>query len=132
LRVLRPGGRLLTVDRNRVDGGRNIWGDLDAEIVRRLGRTQPVLTSGYERLARLAEGQGWRRVGIVTATPWRDPRTLRQAIDNTRRRVFGWDGTEEEWERVVEPLLVEWSGRPDLDDVEIFEQGHEILVLERP
>lgn len=131
-RVLRPGGRLLSLDRNRVDGGRNLWGELDAEIARRLGRSRPVLTSGYERLGQLAESQGLRHLGIVTVSPWRDPRTLRQAIENTRQRVFGWDGTEAEWDRVVEPLLAEWATRPDLDDVVVFEQGHQVLVLERP
>jgi SAM-dependent methyltransferase len=131
-RVLRPGGRLLTLDRNRVDGGGDAWGELDAEIGRRLGRSRPLLTSGYERLGRLAESQGLRKLGIVTVCPWRDPRTLRQAIENTRHRVFGWDGTEDEWDRVIEPLLAAWSVRPDLDDVLIFEQGHQVLVLERP
>jgi ubiquinone/menaquinone biosynthesis C-methylase UbiE len=131
-RVLRPGGRLLTMDRNRVDGGGDVWGELDAEIGRRLGRSRPVLNSGYERLGQLAESQGLRKLGIVTVRPWRDPRTLRQAIENTRQRVFGWDGTEDEWDRVIEPLLAAWSARPDLDDVVIFEQGHQVLVLERP
>lgn len=132
-RVLRPGGRLLSMDRNRVDGGDgDIWGELHAEIARRLGRRQPVPSSGYERLGRLAEGQGLRKVGIVHVAPWRDPRTLRQAIENARQRVFGWDGTEEEWNRVVDPLLTEWLTRSDLDDVVVFEQGHEVLVLERP
>jgi ubiquinone/menaquinone biosynthesis C-methylase UbiE len=131
-RVLRPGGRLLTLDRNRIDGGGNVWGELDAEIARRLDRSRPVLTSGYEWLGQLAESQGLRLLGIVTVRPWRDPRTLRQAIENTRQRVFGWDGTEDEWERVVEPLLAAWSTRPDLDDAVVFEQGHEVLVLERP
>jgi ubiquinone/menaquinone biosynthesis C-methylase UbiE len=131
-RVLRPGGRLLTMDRNRVDGGGNVWGELDAEIGRRLGRSRPVLTSGYERLGQVGESQGLRKLGVVTVRPWRDPRTLRQAIENTRQRVFGWDGTEDEWDRVVEPLLAEWSARPDLDEVVVFDQGHEVLALERP
>ena len=131
-RVLRPGGRLLAMDRNRVDGGANVWAELDVEIGRRLGRNQPALTSGYEHLGQIGERQGLRKLGILTLRPWRDPRTLRQAIENTRQRVFGWDGTEDEWDRVIEPLLVAWSARPDLDDVIVFEQGHEVLVLERP
>jgi SAM-dependent methyltransferase len=130
-RVLRPGGRLLTMDRNRVDGGGNVWGELEVEIGRRLDRSRPVLTSGYERLGQIGESHGLRMLDVVAVRPWRDPRTLRQAIENTRRRVFGWDGTEDEWDRVVEPLLAEWSARSDLDDVVVFEQGHEVLVLER-
>jgi len=130
-RVLRPGGRLLALDRSRIDGGVDIWGELAREVERRLGRKPPALSSGYEDLAQVAESQGLRKVGIMAVSPWRDRRTLRQAIDNTRQRVFGWDGTEDDWVGVVEPLLDEWSRRPDVDDVVIFEQGHEVLVLDR-
>ena len=119
------------MDRNRIDGGRDPRADLGTEIDRRLGRERLVLGSHYEEFAQLADAYGLSLVGIMATEPWREERTLRQAVDNARRRVFGWDGTEAEWDQVVEPLLDELAVRPDIDDLVVFVEGHEVLVVER-
>jgi ubiquinone/menaquinone biosynthesis C-methylase UbiE len=129
-RVLRLGGRFLVMDRNMVDSGVDPYAVLTRAIDRRLVRSSRLLQPRSGWFAELAETHGLRNLGVMQTNPWIEPRSLRQAIEHARSHVFGRHETDEEWE-AIEPVLDELGQRPDADDVVLFHQGHEVLVLER-